>query len=67
MRDVLFASIARTRAFFRGLLAENVPLAAGRRTGRPSSRCNELLSPVDAETAAMRLRLQAPPTPWRRG
>jgi hypothetical protein len=27
MRDVLFASIARTRAFFRGLLAENVPLA----------------------------------------
>ncbi len=46
MRGELFASIAF------GLVPssaasspENVPLAAGQRTGRPSSRCNEPLSP----------------------
>src|SRR6516164_5738971 len=56
----------RTRRSSATCSAENLPLAAGQRTGRQSAHGLNF-QPVDAEPAAIGLRLQAPPTPWRRG
>jgi hypothetical protein len=44
-RCVICFDRIRTRASSAASSPENFPLAAGQRTGRPSSRCNEPLSP----------------------